>query len=112
MANPGGKLLFKLISIAVGIPVGIAVRKGIEKAWVAARPQSPPRAADDPNVGWGDALGWATLSAVGVAAGTLMRTKGAATLYRGLTGNPPPVKKPEKTADGKKAGIKAAEAKG
>jgi hypothetical protein len=110
MANAGGKLVFKVVSIAVGIPVGIAVRKGIEKAWLVARPENPPRTADDPDVGWGDALGWATLSAVGVAAGQLVRSKGAATLYRGLTGSPPPAKKSanDPAKDATKAGVKAA----
>jgi hypothetical protein len=99
MANPGGKLVFKLVSVAVGIPVGIAVRKGIEKAWLAARPNDPPRQASDPSASWGDALGWAALSAAGVAVGELVRYKGAATLYRGLTGSePPPSKKTQAPA--------------
>jgi hypothetical protein len=98
MANPGGKLVFKLVSVAVGIPVGIAVRKGIEKLWLAARPDDPPRKPTDPDVTWGDALGYAALSAAGVAVGELIRTKGASTLYRGLTGSEPPAPKTDKKA--------------
>jgi hypothetical protein len=96
MANPGGKLVFKLVSVAVGVPVGIAVRKGIEKVWLLARPQDPPRAPTEPGVSWGDALGYAALSAAGVAVGELVRYKGASTLYRGLTGSEPPVAKDKK----------------
>jgi hypothetical protein len=96
MANPGGKLVFKLVSVAVGVPAGIAVRKGIEKVWLLARPQDPPRSPSDPDVTWGDALGYAALSAAGVAVAELIRFKGAQTLYRGLTGSEPPTKKDKK----------------
>ena len=103
MANPGGKLVFKLVSIAVGIPAGIAVRKGIEKAWLVARPQDPPRSPDDPDVTWGDALGYAALSAAGVAVAELIRYRGAATLYRGLTGSEPPAKKKDHPSTAREA---------
>jgi Protein of unknown function (DUF4235) len=96
MANPGGKLIFRLVSVAVGVPVGIAARKGIEKVWLIARPQDPPRTPTDPNVSWADALGYAALSAAGVAVGELVRYKSASTLYRGLTGSEPPVSKDKK----------------
>jgi Protein of unknown function (DUF4235) len=96
MANPAGKLVYKLVTIAVGIPVGIAARKGVEKAWRAARPNDPPRKASDPEVSWKDAAGWAALSAAGVAIGQLITYKGAASIYRGLTGSEPPAKAPKK----------------
>ncbi len=61
MANPVGKLGFKVVTIAVSIPVGILARKGVEKLWLAARPNDPPHAPSEPGVGWGDAIGWAAL---------------------------------------------------
>jgi hypothetical protein len=94
MANFVGNLGWKITTIAVGIPVGIAAKKGVERAWTAARPDRPPRAAKDPNVSWGDALGWAALSAVGAAVAQLVTMKGASTLWRRLVGvEPPPVRK-------------------
>ncbi|HSY15676.1 MAG TPA: DUF4235 domain-containing protein [Jatrophihabitantaceae bacterium] len=97
MANPVGKLGFKLLRIAIGLPVGIATRKLIERIWRAARPADPPRAPARGDVTWGDALGWAAVSAAGVAAAQLATYKGAATVWRGLTGsNPPPPKDKEK----------------
>jgi hypothetical protein len=94
MANVVGKLGWKITTAAIGIPVGIAVKKSVEKAWVAARPDNPPRRAKDPNVSWGDALGWAALSAVGAAVAQLVTMKGASTLWRTLVGaEPPPVEK-------------------
>ncbi len=92
MANPVGKLGFKLVTVAVSIPVGILARKGVEKLWHAARPNDPPHAPGEPGTSWGDALGWAALSAIGVAAAELVSLKGAAELWRTLTGSEPPVK--------------------
>jgi hypothetical protein len=103
MANPVGKLGFKLVSIAVGIPVGILARKAVGKAWLAARPNDPPRTLDDGEVSWGDALGWAALSAAGVAAAELVTIKGAGAAWRLLTGSPPPA--PKKSAKDAKAKI-------
>ena len=95
MVNPVGKLGFKLVSVAVGIPVGIATRKLVERLWVAARPDDPPRKPTDPEVSWADAMGWAALSAAGVAIAELVTTKGASSVWRAVTGSEPPVKKPK-----------------
>jgi Protein of unknown function (DUF4235) len=92
MANPVGKLGFKLVTIAVSIPVGILARKGVEKLWHAARPNDPPHSPSEPGTSWGNALGWAALSAIGVAAAELVSLKGAAEIWRTLTGSEPPVK--------------------
>jgi hypothetical protein len=101
MANPVGKLSFKLVSIAVGIPVGILTRKAVGRLWLIARPDDPPREPTDAQVSWADALGWAALSAAGVAVAELMTLKGAAALWRVLTGSAPPPPKPSR--DAKKA---------
>ena len=50
MANPVGKVGFKLVTIAVSIPVGILARKGVQKIWHAARPQDPPTSPAEPGV--------------------------------------------------------------
>lgn len=101
MANIVGRIGWKITTIAVGIPVGIAVKKSIDKAWAAARPGNPSHEAKDPDVAWGDALAWAALSALGVAVTQVVAAKGAASLWRRLIGAEPPVKKkePEKNAE-------------
>jgi hypothetical protein len=100
MANLVGKLGWKITTIAIGIPVGIAAKKGVDRAWAAARPDKPPRGAKDPDVTWGDALGWAALSAVGVAVAELVTMKGASTVWRTLVGaEPPPVQKAKAKAE-------------
>lgn len=100
MASIAGKIGWKVTTIAVGIPVGIAAKKGVERAWLALRPENPPTKARDPNVDWRDAVIWAVLSGVGVALAQLATTKGAATLWRNLIGAEPPVdtEKPEAKA--------------
>jgi hypothetical protein len=101
MANMVGSIAWKITTLAIGIPVGIAVRKGLERAWVAARPESPPSAAEDPDVSWGDALVWAALSAIGVAVAQLITVKGASTVWRKLIGaDPPPVARAKAEAEG------------
>jgi hypothetical protein len=92
MANPAGKIGFKLVTIAVSIPVGILARKGVQKIWREVRPQDPPTSPAEPGVSWADALGWAALSAAGIAAAELITLKGAAEVWRVLTGTEPPVK--------------------
>lgn len=107
MANIVGTIGWKITTIAIGIPVGIAAKKGVERAWAAARPDQPSRSAKDPEASWGDALGWAALSAVGVAVAQLVTMKGASTVWRKLVGaEPPPVEKAR--ADQQKADTKAA----
>jgi hypothetical protein len=81
---------WRIVTVIVGIPVGILTKKGVERAWAAARPGDPPRKAKDPAARWGDVLGWAALSAVGVAVAELVTAKGAATVWRSLVGAEPP----------------------
>lgn len=92
MANIGGKIGMKVLTIAVGIPVGIATRKLVEHAWVAAGPDRPRKASEE-GVQWADAIGWAALTAVGMAVADLVTRKGAEEAYRTLLGSEPPVVK-------------------
>jgi hypothetical protein len=93
MANIVDKVGWKLVTILVSIPVGIGVRKAVEHLWRSARPNDPPRSPSDPDASWADAVGWAALSAAGVAAAQLVTTKGASSVWRKVMGTPPPVQK-------------------
>jgi hypothetical protein len=84
------KIGIKAISVAVGIPVGIASKKLVERAWLTARPADPPRKASEPNVRWADALGWAALSAAGIVLAELITQRSARVAYKVITGNEPP----------------------
>ena len=103
MANIAGKAGWRVVTIAIGIPVGIVTKKAVERAWIAARPTDPPRRAKDPNVRWTDALAWAAISGIGVAVAELVTTKGAATVWRSLVGAEPPGTESETAASKDKA---------
>lgn len=94
--SAGAKLGLKLMTAMIGIPVGIATKKAVERAWLAARPEDPPRKPSEAGVRWVDALGWAALSAVGVVVADLISRRGAEATYRALTGSEPPPPKPAK----------------
>ena len=106
----GAKIGMKLIGIAIGIPVSIATRKLVERTWAAARPEDPARKPSESGVRWGDAIGWAALSAAGVVVADLLSKRGSEAAFRAITGNeaPPPKRsKSEKKAEQsrEKAGI-------
>jgi hypothetical protein len=101
----GSKIAIKGISIVIGIPVGIATKKAVERAWLAARPEDPPRKPSEPDVRWTDAVGWAALSAVGIVLAELITQTRAKAAFRAITGNEPPaqpVKDENKKAENKK----------
>lgn len=113
MANVGGKLGMKVMTILVGIPIARVSKKMVARTWVAARPEDPPHGLKERDVKWSDAVGYAALAAAGAAATKLVTRKGAETSYRKLTGleppPPPPTKAQKKLAKvEKKAQKKAA----
>ena len=99
MAGAASRFAFKLVAVAVAVPVGKAVTAVTSKAWEAARPGRDPVNPRDADTNWKDALIWATLSGVGVAVSQLGTTKGADTLWRAMTGHPSP--KPKQVSDDK-----------
>lgn len=92
----GAKIGMKLISVAVSIPVSIATKKVVERLWVAARPNDPPRKATEAEVAWTDAIGWAALSAVGIVIAELATRRSTEVAFRAITGTEPPPAKPAK----------------
>lgn len=101
------KIGLKLMSALISIPVGIATKKLVERTWVAARPEKPPREAKDEGVRWGDAIGWAALSAAGVVVAELVTQRSTTAAYRAITGNEPPAPKPAKPSKKQKKELRA-----
>ena len=99
MANAAGRLVMKVMTIAVGIPVGIATKKLVDQAWATARSSETPRKPSDAGVRWGDAISWGALSAAGVVIADLVTRKGAEEVWRTLVGTEPP---PPKTTKAQK----------
>jgi hypothetical protein len=83
-------LTFKLLGVGLATSAGIAVRKLTDSAWYAARGYPPPKNPAAPGVSWPDALAWAAVSGVAVAAGRLVAARGATAVYQGMTGKLPP----------------------
>ena len=94
----GSKIGIKAISVVIGIPVGIISKKVVERAWLTARPNDPPRKPSEPDVRWTDALGYAALSAAGIVLAELITQTSARAAFKAITGNEPP-KQPVKDDD-------------
>ena len=92
----GAKIAIKGLSVLIGIPVGIATKKVVERVWLTARPEDPPRKPSDRDARWMDALAWGVLSAAGIVIADLVTRQGAEAAYKAITGNPPPPTKPGK----------------
>jgi hypothetical protein len=92
MANVAGKIVMKLLTVAVGIPVGIATKKAIEQTWASARSEDTPRKPSQPGVRWSDAIAWAALSAAGAVLANLLTRRGAEEVWRTVIGTEPPAK--------------------
>lgn len=90
MAGMAGKIGMRALMIVVGIPVGIVTRNAVVRIWAAARPDGPPHDPKQADVKWGDAIGYAALSAAGVVAAELLTRKGAEQTWRVITGSEPP----------------------
>ena len=82
-------LLYKLLGPAMAIPAGIVVKKAADSAWLAVRGYPPPKNPAAPGVTWPDALAWSAVSGMLYASGRLVAARGAAAVYRKLTGHLP-----------------------
>jgi hypothetical protein len=85
-----GKMGWKVVAFAFAVPTGFAMRKALDAAWRAARHDSPPRNPAAPGTTWAEALAWAAVSGIAMAAGRLVATRGAAATWKSLTGKLPP----------------------
>jgi hypothetical protein len=104
MANVAGKFGMRLLTVVIGMPVGILARKAVEMTWEAARPYDPPpKNVKESTVNWGDAIAWGVLSATGMVIADLVTRKSAESTYRVLTGSEPPPGKVKASKKVKKA---------
>jgi hypothetical protein len=93
--NFASKILYRIVSLLIAIPVGRAIAKLVEHAWAAARPGDPPKDPKKADTTWTDAVTWAAISGVGVAASKLLTTKAAAGAWKSVIGTPPPGYEPD-----------------
>ncbi len=90
MAEAAGRIGWKIVAAAFAVPAGIAVRKAIETGWRKTRHDDPPKNPAAPGTGWSEALMWAAVSGIAVAAARLVAARGAAATWKSLTGKLPP----------------------
>ncbi len=90
MSGAVGKVGWKVVAFAFAVPTGIAMRKALDATWRAARHDNPPRNPAAPGTAWAEALAWAAISGIATAAGRLIATRGAAAVWKTLTGKLPP----------------------
>ena len=90
MAGAAGKIGWKIMALGFAVPTGIAVRKALETTWRKAKHDDPPKNPAAPGTEWSEALLWAAVSGVAVAAARLVAARGAAATWKSLTGKLPP----------------------
>ena len=90
MAEAAGRIGWKIVAAAFAVPTGMAVRKAIETGWRKARHDDPPKNPAAPGTQWSEALIWAAVSGIAVAAARLVAARGAAATWKSLTGKLPP----------------------
>ena len=90
MAGAAGKIGWRIVALSFAVPTGIAMRKAIEAGWRKTRHDDPPKNPAAPGTQWSEALAWAAVSGIAVAAARLVAARGAAATWKSLTGKLPP----------------------
>jgi hypothetical protein len=79
------------VAAASGTVAAMAVRRAAITTWRSAKHADPPENPAAPNVGWREALIWATAVAIGAAVARVVAQRGAAAVWERATGEPPPI---------------------
>jgi hypothetical protein len=90
VAGAAGKIGWKIVALSFAVPTGIAMRKALETGWRKARHDDPPKNPAAPGTEWSEALAWAAVSGIAVAAARMVAARGAAATWKSLTGKLPP----------------------
>lgn len=92
----GSKLLddqrtWTLVAAGSAALVGMACRQALRRGWSVWRDEPPPDNPAAPDVSWKDALLWAGATGLVVGVGRVVARRGAASVWRSVTGRMPPV---------------------
>lgn len=85
-----GKIIYRILGIAISIPISRTLNKAVESGWRRTQGGDPPRDPRAPNARLTDILAWAGLSALSLAIGQFIASRGAAIAYKSLTGRHAP----------------------
>jgi len=87
MADKRGDLSSRIVGGLAAMAAAFVARKVITAVWTKATGKEPPTHPEDPQVALGEALGWATLTGVGVETARLLATRAAARRTRSGPGH-------------------------
>ncbi len=81
---------WKLLALAAAVAAGVLTRKLTTKAWKVGAGTPPPTNPENPEVNWGEALGWALASGAAVGVARMLASRQMAKSWRTVTGHLPP----------------------
>ncbi|TAM93820.1 MAG: DUF4235 domain-containing protein [Jatrophihabitans sp.] len=108
MAHTVSRLGVKLLTVAVGIPVGILTKRVVERTWATVGPQGPAPADRPERSRVAGAAGYAALTAAATVVAQALSRRGGERAWHAITGLEPPAPPPSK--EQKKAAKKAEQA--
>jgi hypothetical protein len=89
MASDSSKV-WTVFSLVAGLGAAALTRKVLDRSWKAAAGKNPPENPADPDVGFGEAVLWASLTGAVVALARMVAQRRAASYYARSTGHLPP----------------------
>ncbi|RCV49484.1 DUF4235 domain-containing protein [Marinitenerispora sediminis] len=77
MADKDGELAARIVGGVAALAAGYAARKVITFAWTRAVGKEPPSDPESPDIGLGEALGWAVVTGVGMEVARVLAVRAA-----------------------------------
>ncbi|HSE72538.1 MAG TPA: DUF4235 domain-containing protein [Nocardioidaceae bacterium] len=85
-----GSKVWSAYALGATLVAGLAARKALTTSWKVATGKQPPQNPAHPDVSFGEAIAWATVSGVAVGVARMLASRKAAEYYRKSTGHLPP----------------------
>jgi hypothetical protein len=89
MASDSSKV-WTVFSLVAGLGAAALTRKLLDRSWQVAAGKKPPENPADPDVSFGEAVLWASLTGAVVALARMIAQRRAASYYARSTGHLPP----------------------
>ena len=93
MASDSSKV-WTAFSLVAGLGAAAVTRKLLDHSWKVAAGKNPPENPADPDVGFGEAVLWASITGAAVAMARMLAQRRAASYYARSTGHLPPGLRP------------------
>jgi hypothetical protein len=93
MASDNSRV-WTVMSLVAGLGAAAVTRTVLDRSWKAAAGKNPPENPADPDVGFGEAVLWASVTGAAVALARMLAQRRAANYYTRSTGHLPPGLKP------------------